>query len=79
MRVPGKGDAEHVPDFALVPVRGRPEVVMLSSDRDAPVERGLDADVLVALEGEQVIDDGESRGRQLVPVHPHPSSMAVRS
>ena len=26
MRMPLEGDAEHVPDFALVPVRGRPEI-----------------------------------------------------
>ena len=45
---------------------------MLSSDREPVVKSGLDPDVFVALEGKQVIDDGEIGGRQALPVHPHP-------
>ena len=34
------------------------------------VKSGLHPDILVALEGEQVVDDGESRRRQPLPVAP---------
>ena len=59
MRMPVEGDAEHVPDFALVPVRGRPEIRHRGERRRAAGERDFDANVRVALVGKQVIDDGE--------------------
>jgi hypothetical protein len=54
-----EGDAEHVPDFALVPIRGGPKVRDGGERGCAACERHFDANVCVTLVGKQVIDDGE--------------------
>ena len=59
MRMPIEGDAEHVPDFALVPVRGRPEIRHRGERWRAAGERDFDANVGVTFIGKQVIDDGK--------------------
>src|SRR5262245_3145896 len=59
MRVSVEGDAEHVPHLALVPVCRGPDVSDGVERRALAPERHFNTDVLVALEGKQVIDDRE--------------------
>ena len=59
MWMPVEDDAEHVPDFALVPVRGGPKVCHGGERGCAAGERHFDSNVCVTLVGKQVIDDGE--------------------
>ena len=60
MRMAVEDDAEHVPHFALVPVGGGPDVRDASAATGRSSGKGdLDADVFVALERKQMIDDGE--------------------
>jgi hypothetical protein len=54
-----EGDAEHVPDFALVPVRRGPKVRHGGERGRADGERHFDSNVCVTLVGKQMIDDGE--------------------
>src|SRR5262249_33295318 len=59
MRMAVEDDAEHVPHLALVPVGRGPDAGDGVQRRALVRERHLDPHVLVALEGEQVIDDRE--------------------
>jgi hypothetical protein len=52
-------DAKHVPDFALVPVRRRPNVGDGRKRGRFAFERHLDAHIFVSLVGEQMIDDSK--------------------
>src|SRR5215475_2967566 len=54
-----EADPEHVPHLALVPVCRRPDIGDGFDRRIFPRERHFDTHVIVALEGEQVIDDSE--------------------
>src|SRR6185295_4188954 len=63
-------DAEHVPYFTLVPVRGRPEVCHRGHRKAVFPERCFDANVLVAVIREQVVDDGEVARRLPLSVIP---------
>ena len=56
--------AEHVPDFPLVPIGARPDPRDAGRRRPVARERQFDADVLVSVEGKQVIDHREV-GRRL--------------
>src|ERR1051326_6561760 len=59
VRMAVKRDAEHVPDFALVPIRCGPEIRDGCQRWIVAIQRNLKANVLVALVREQVIDDRE--------------------
>src|SRR5215813_7660496 len=59
VRMAGEGDSEHIPHFALVPVGRGPDVSDGFERRALASERHFDPDILVALEGEQVINDCE--------------------
>ena len=77
---PSNADAEHVPHLALVPVGGRPEVGDGRHGRVLALQRDLDPHVVVALEREQVVDDGEvARRAGRARCARSRSSMAVRS
>src|SRR6185312_1342199 len=59
MRMSIEDDAKHVPGFALVPVRGRPEIRHRGERRPVAGKWDFDANVRVSLVGKQVIDDGK--------------------
>src|ERR1043166_1291486 len=59
VRMAVKRDAKHVPDFALVPISGGPEIRYSWQRRMVAIQRNLKANVFVALVREQVIDDRE--------------------
>src|SRR5690606_25963485 len=65
-------DAEHVPDFSLVPARGRPEPRYARHRRPLALERDLDSQILVPPVGEEVIDDREVARRLAVAVLAQP-------
>ena len=61
---PSKRDAEHVPDLAFVPVgRGATGGWPTAPEAESSDSPHLDAQVLVPLIGEQVIENGENRCR----------------
>src|SRR5580698_10306215 len=59
MGMPIENDSEHVPDFALVPVRCRINVGNRLELRFTLTQRNFQPDVRVALIGEQVINNSE--------------------
>ena len=63
-------DAEHVPDFALVPVGVGPEVGDGAHGGVLAVEGHLDPHVLVSLQGDKVVDDAEVGRRLALAVRP---------
>ncbi len=66
VRMAGEGDAEHVPGFALVPVGVGPEVGDGGNAGGVALQRHLDADVLVPVEGHEMVDEREVAGRLAV-------------
>ena len=63
-----EGDAEHIPGFALIPARRRPEFRDTGEGEAVLLERDFDPDIVVALEGEQVVDDGKVAVRLSLPM-----------
>lgn len=59
VRVAGKVDAEHVPDFALVPVGVRPDTGHGRQVQVAFAERHLDHHIAVTLDRQQVVEHAE--------------------
>ena len=66
-----EGDAEHVPDLALVPVGGGPDIDDAGQRRLVAGERHLDADVVVTFVGKKVVDDREVARRLTFTVGAH--------
>ena len=64
--------AEHVPRLAFVPVGGVKDVGHAPDRGRFASQRDLDPEVLIALEGKELIDDGEIARRLIVPVRPLP-------
>src|ERR687887_283796 len=54
-----EGDAEQIPHLALIPVRCRPEINDAADGGEVALERDFEADVGVAVVGEEMIDHGE--------------------
>src|ERR671923_1959955 len=52
-------DAEHIPDFALIPIGRGPEINDAADGGEFALERDLEADVGVAIVGQELIDHGE--------------------
>jgi hypothetical protein len=71
MGMPFKDDAEHVPDFALVPVRRRPDIHNTIEGGMLACEGDFESNVPVALERQEVIDDGEIARRLAFPMGAH--------
>src|SRR6185503_7892375 len=71
MRMPIETNAEHIPDFPLIPVRRRPKVGNCANRCPVFLERSLDPDICVAIKGQQVIDDGEVARRRILRMSPH--------
>jgi hypothetical protein len=67
-----EAETEHVPRLALVPIGVRPQTCDGGKRRGLPQKRHLDPEVRVALEGEELIDDGEVRSRLPRPPLPLP-------
>ena len=65
IRVVGEVDAKHVPDFAFVPVGGLEDGVD-RLDRGQLVGVGLDPDPGVEAEGEQVVNELEKNGEEII-------------
>ncbi len=59
VRMPGEVDPEHVEYFALVPVGGRPGSRYRRYDKFVFAQGNLDAQVLVPIEADEVVEDGE--------------------
>ena len=68
---PVEADAEHVPYFPFIPVRGGPKVGKWCQAMLLFAKRDFDADICVAIKREQVIDDREIAGRLIVTMRPH--------
>ena len=72
VRVSSEDDPEHVPHFALVPVRGRPEVGDRRERRVVLVERHLDAHVSISVIRQQVVHHGEIVRRTVAAIGADP-------
>jgi len=59
MRMAFKNDAEHIPYFTLVPIGRRPEIADRRERQVGLDQRNFDADIFVAVERQQMIDDGK--------------------
>ena len=72
MRVALETDSKHVPDFSFVPIRRGPKVCSGINGRLTSLEWHLDAEILVPIKRQEVINHGEVACRLPLAVHPHP-------
>ena len=68
MRMALKDDAEHVPYFALVPIGRGPHIADRREGQVGFDQRNFETNILVAVEREQMIDDGKFTVGKALPV-----------